>query len=657
MEIEKIARKLQPLMPQRVRTWHRIRDSADADVKSLIDKEIVSTAYRCLGDFRNKILLSLPPAKKAKGEIHLGTVLYDGEKWEAGISRAELLQNLAIFGRSGAGKTNVAFHILKQLADKKIPFLFLDWKRTGRHLIPRIRGPVRVYTPGRPLSPFTFNPFVAPPGLEPNVYIGIVVDVLASAYTLGDGARSVLQKAIAACFDRGNLEPTTKDLLTELDRIPGQERVRGWKISAERALEGLAFAGIADAEGATQQQLVESLLHGNTIVELNGLSSSGKQFLIPMLCLWVYYARLGSAVREKLSMVILVEEAHHVLHRQRQSNESVMEMLLRQCREIGIAMIIVDQHPHLISSAALGNTYASVCLNLKDPRDIRRAAELSLVDDSDQRCFSRLPVGQAVVKLQNRWHEPFLIRSPLVPVEKGAVTDQVLKGFIRSNVAGSGVRRAVGGEIGEVQQGRVGDYVLGEEDLRFLGDVLEHRDDGVKQRYRRMGLSVGVGNRIKRDLVDDGWLEEQLVPIGNSRKVLLRLTTAGAKALGLEDGSPPRESLVHAYWKRFYARRFAEHGFRTELEAPRSGGRVDVLATRAGERVGIEIETGESDVVANVRNGLRSRFGRVIVVVTDETALARVERQIASAGLLIPGRIEIVLRDRLGRAVWGSRGE
>ena len=115
-------------------------------------------------------------------------------------------------------------------------------------------------------------------------------------------------------------------------------------------------------------------------------------------------------------------------------------------------------------------------------------------------------------------------------------------------------------------------------------------------------------------------------------------------------------SLVHAYWKRFYARRFAEHGFRTELEAPRSGGRVDVLATRAGERFGIEIETGKSDVVANVRNGLRSRFDRVLVVVTDETALARVERQIASAGLLIPGRIELVLRDGLGRAAWGSGG-
>jgi len=51
-------------------------------------------------------------------------------------------------------------------------------------------------------------------------------------------------------------------------------------------------------------------------------------------------------------------------------------MLLRQCREIGIAIIVVDQHPALISSGCLGNTYTTICLNLKDPSDINKAAAL-----------------------------------------------------------------------------------------------------------------------------------------------------------------------------------------------------------------------------------------------------------------------------------------
>ncbi len=54
-----------------------------------------------------------------------------------------------------------------------------------------------------------------------------------------------------------------------------------------------------------------------------------------------------------------------------------------------------------------------------------------------------------------------------------------------------------------------------------------------------------------------------------------------------------------------------------ELEAPRRGGRVDVLATKASESVAIEIETGKSDVVSNVKRGLLSRFYTVLEIATS----------------------------------------
>ena len=181
MDVEKLARKLEPLMPTEVSRWLSVRETADPELRALVEKQIIAAARRRLGDYRNKILLSLPPASRVRGAINLGTVLYEAEKWPAGLQAGELLQNLAIFGRSGAGKTNAAFHLLEQLAARKIPFLFLDWKRTARHLLPRLKGRINVYTPGRALSPFPFNPFIPPPGLEPNVYINQVVDVLAAA--------------------------------------------------------------------------------------------------------------------------------------------------------------------------------------------------------------------------------------------------------------------------------------------------------------------------------------------------------------------------------------------------------------------------------------------------------------------------------------------
>ena len=66
MNIEKIAKKLQPLMPYKVSQWVRAMELAEPDLKALIEKQIISTAYQALGDFHNKILLSLPPEKKSE---------------------------------------------------------------------------------------------------------------------------------------------------------------------------------------------------------------------------------------------------------------------------------------------------------------------------------------------------------------------------------------------------------------------------------------------------------------------------------------------------------------------------------------------------------------------------------------------------------------
>ena len=411
MESDYLLRKLEPLIPEKVRHWRRAKQVADPETKAWLDRVIAEAAYHELGEFPDKLLLSLPPKQRAKGAFHLGAILYDKPRWEFGISSSELLQNLAIFGRSGGGKTNTVFHIIKQVSERKIPWLFWDWKRTARHLIPQIKGTVRLFTPGRSLSPFVFNPFIVPPGMESHVYITQLVDVMASAFTLGDGARSILQKSIAACYDRGIEAPTIDDIKQEVEKIPDKQRVVGWKLSTMRALDSLAFSGVAGTTRTTQEEHAKALLESQTIIELDALADSTKQFLIPILSLWLYAVRLASPSREKLSLVLIIEEAHHVLFRsEHHSKESVMNRLLRQCREIGIGIIVVDQHPHLISSAALGNTYTSICLNLKDPTDINKAAGLSQVPEYEKRYFSMLPVGQGIVKLQDRWRQPFLVQ-------------------------------------------------------------------------------------------------------------------------------------------------------------------------------------------------------------------------------------------------------
>jgi len=183
MNVEKIAEKLQPLMPEKVRRWMRTRELAEPDVRALIEKQIISMAYKSFGDFHNKILLSLPPEEKCQGSINLGTIIYDKPKWPVGISRTELLQNLGVYGRSGSGKSNLLYHIIRQLDCLGINFLVFDQKRNLRDLLSSFKNRINVYTAGRSLLKFNFNPFITPPGLESSVYINQLVDVMASPYT------------------------------------------------------------------------------------------------------------------------------------------------------------------------------------------------------------------------------------------------------------------------------------------------------------------------------------------------------------------------------------------------------------------------------------------------------------------------------------------
>ena len=166
MELDRLLDKLDPLLPDQVKQWRRSLPVVDESVRKLLERQIQVVAARELGEVRRQFLLPPPPKNRARGELKLGMIQYGRLQWPAGLSRAELLQNLAVYGRSGAGKTNVVFHLLLQLVEQQIPFLFLDWKRTGRHLLPLFKKQVHVYTPGRSLLPFPFNPFLVPPGME-----------------------------------------------------------------------------------------------------------------------------------------------------------------------------------------------------------------------------------------------------------------------------------------------------------------------------------------------------------------------------------------------------------------------------------------------------------------------------------------------------------
>ena len=128
------------------------------------------------------------------------------------------------------------------------------------------------------------------------------------------------------------------------------------------------------------------------------------------------------------------------------------------------------------------------------------------------------------------------------------------------------------------------------------------------------------------------WLESQTVELGQTRKLLLRLTKQAKESLGIDSSLPEYGSLVHEYWKRFFGHKFEDKGYKIDFEVPRLSGRVDVVAYRDGETIAIEIETGKSNIIRNIQQDLAAKYDKLIVAATDKKALTKVEKELSKAG-------------------------
>jgi len=156
------------------------------------------------------IFLEPPPEDIARGDYFLGFIHYGKEKFYPFFLREEeWLQHAAIFGRSGSGKTNVGFIIVLNFLGHSRPFLIFDWKRNYRDLLSipishkeyRSRlDEVLVFTVGRDISPFYFNPLIPPERSPPQIWINKLIDILCHSYFVGEGVAYLLQKCLDSIY-------------------------------------------------------------------------------------------------------------------------------------------------------------------------------------------------------------------------------------------------------------------------------------------------------------------------------------------------------------------------------------------------------------------------------------------------------------------------
>lgn len=423
--------RLRPLMPDRVDRWVRARERVDANLRAMLDRQI-KQMYRQVTDRHPLPLLSLPPFEGTAKRFQLGRIEYAGPRHTFGLRESDLLRHTAVLGQSGSGKTTAVLKCIEQVSARGIPVLFFDWKRTGRRFIQTHPNNVHtIYTAGRDVRPLPFNPFLPPPEVEPYIHAQHTVDLLAEAYMLGDGARSLLQRAITDQLESDPNRCTTSDVIRRVQDLADNPRARQWAVTAERVLNELAFIRTGQASSEEQKTFINRLSRqsgsgGITFLELDALSLPGRSFMANALTAWLYRARLAGNHRDQLDLLVVFEEAHHLLHQRETTRPSQLETLLRLVRETGIGVMLVDQTPSRISGVALANTFTTVCLNTKYPADVQRAASVLGLGLDEKEVLLRLPVGCGVVRLAERWDRPFLVQVPPITLAESSLSDEQL---------------------------------------------------------------------------------------------------------------------------------------------------------------------------------------------------------------------------------------
>jgi hypothetical protein len=618
IDVNECLRRLEPVLGERADKLWLIYLASDFEQKRKIEEIIRILCERHLNqDYkeREKIFLPPPPKKIADGDYRVGGVLYpEGLYCPFGIREEEWIQHIGIFGRSGSGKTNVAYVIINELKKKQKPFLIFDWKKNYRGLMGEDDyKDILVFTVGTKTSPFFFNPLIPPPGTPPKVWLKKLVEITAHSFFLGAGVMHLLQNAIDFSYKKydvydGNPEryPTFRDIQEYIDKMRTRGREMLWHASAKRALGSLTFGPMDEVVNSPVSFSIEELLSRDIVLELDAMTDDCKTFFIEALLLWIHHYRMHEGKREEFKHAIIIEEAHHILLKKKQQaegGEAITDVVLREIRELGESIILIDQHPSLISIPALGNTNITIGMNLKHGADVSALVNAMLLTKDQYHYLGMIEVGKAIVKIQSRYPNPFLVSFPWAKSQRKISNEDIkerMEGFYRKYSLKK-LERQRQKEISVSSH-----YDLSPQERDFLIDVFTNPFSSMSERYKRLGFNNRLGNQIKDCLIRKGLFNPVGISVRNGRIKLLDITEKGAMILiqmGYERKLQKGEGgIEHEYWKRKIGDQYRKKGYEVfeEYEIGK-GKKVDLLAKKGDERIAIEIETGKSDIEENIR--------------------------------------------------------
>jgi hypothetical protein len=637
--LPELFKRLKPLYGTRIdQLWFEFQ-LADPERKQEISNLLTVLAIKRLGIGigEERIVLDPPPASViGRGTYTVGTVSYPGlAGYEFRLAPEELLRHLFILGPTGTGKSTLIIGLLQQLLLDGVPFMCFDFKRNYRCLLdaPRAERLV-VITVGRDIAPLRVNALQPPPGVEFEEWIAGLADLISTSYLLMQGARNVLIEGFRDAHRERGTSATFLDahriLDAELQSLRAGSRRYGWLESSARSLEELTRGGYGAALNAHGHGTFADLLGLPVVFELQGLGDDQKRFF----CLFALHAVLqlrknDNSVREVLRHVLVFDEAHNIFPKEQFGQLGVPSRLAREVREYGEAIIAATQQAD-IAESLIANSGTKIILRTDYPKDVDFASKLLQIEP---RWLAKLPLGTGIARLPTRYYSPFLFTFPPQPRKNTLVADNAVRERYTQVI----------GDVAQQPPAPVPSAVTDKEGA-LLRDIAQYPIAGITARYQRLGWHPMVGTDTKNSTIKKDLATFDDVPTGTGRIRILTLTRAGIAHLaqhGVTLPSDRRGGAAHEYWRATIRLLLERHAYTTTAEFPVGEGRtVDLHATKGDHEVFVEVETGKSDISANIKKCAGLPGVVIFFFLTNELRSTWQDQLPGSALALTPGELD-----------------
>ena len=599
-----------------------------------------------LSTFPEKIPAFIPPGRdEAFGEIEMGRVL-SGERESCifGLVPDEVIRHLLITGATGTGKTTLAQLLVTQLHEKKIPVMVFDLMLNFKCISDDIDAIVIK------LGDFRWNPLRPPPGVEPLSWCQRYTEIISENSNFMQGSGAFIQDQILKLYelygvlDGGDNYPAFPDLnelLCAASYSPMSKYSR--YLETTRNQVKLMLNSIGETLDVDKGYPIEELLERNVIFELNEVSHRVQSFFIESMLCWIYEYRLANRHGGKLLHCNVIDEAKRIFDINKEKRVSMgvpnIDILTSRIRQLGEALIVLDQEPSKLTDSIKANSYLKATFNLGSGKDIFEMSRCMGLSPQQAEDIYNLNTRECIVRLSGRYNRPFKVR--VTPFEsKKRVSDEVIEK--RSDVLISQLKSNPRTRPPEFEEYLVGlasrskktgrskvDVQLNEakQKSQFLVSVYEKPFIPVSERYRLSGLSPRKGTDYKNEFVSKGYLREVELNLGKNggRKIFLELLPPAVNYL--EQALKKKITLwkggfLHGYYQHKVKEAFESQGHKVGLEYAVEDGNIDLVVD---EKFAFEIAMSSGYESHNIRKCLNSGFKRIYMLCRNEEVRAKIK--------------------------------